>query len=596
MGYMQNILDELEMSGQSGSFAELEIQSAALGVTVANVSHPDQPLIYVNDKFLKITEYERSEVIGKNCRILQGGGTDQSARHRIKSTIAEHKPLNLTLLNYRRNGQEFWNSLSLIPARAKNSTDQFYVGLQFDASALISEHRLWAFLGDATAGDPTDSLQRMNFTDHVTGLLNRHAFFERLAERCNTSQGGILLVDIDAFRAVNDMHGHEVGDQVLSIVGRRIVRALRNGDIIARIAADQFAVLLRPGTSVTEESEVIAQRIARAISPPIVMEDCTCKIGCSIGIARFPDNGTGPSVIVRNAEMALHRAKNWGGGSVVMYESMFRKQQEERHKLALDLRQAIKDKEIEVHMQPQVRMSDGSLYGHEALARWPMPDGTWLPPGQFIPVAEDMGLIDMLGSYVVMRSFEFLRDYNAVAEQPTSIAINVSSDQMRDMAFASWIVAEIERFGIDPGHVTLELTENILIDRMLDDIMMNIAEVSKAGVKIALDDFGTGWASLSHLQRFPIDYIKIDRSFVIKLEGGNDAICRAVIDMAKTLGKKVVAEGIETQGQLDALRALGCDYGQGYLFGKATPPSEVAAWYDAEIGRVKALFKAPEPV
>jgi diguanylate cyclase (GGDEF)-like protein/PAS domain S-box-containing protein len=596
MGYMQNILDELEMNGQSGSFAELEIQSAALGVSVVNVSHPDQPLIYVNDKFLKITEYERSEVIGKNCRLLQGGGTDQSARHRISSAIAERKPLNLTLLNYRRNGQEFWNSLSLIPARAKNSTDQFYVGLQFDASALISEHRLWAFLGDATAGNPEDALQRLNFTDHVTGLLNRHAFFERLAERCNTSPGGILLVDIDAFRAVNDMHGHEVGDQVLSIVGRRIVRALRNGDIIARIAADQFAVLLRPGTSVTEESEVIAQRIARAISPPIVMEDCTCKIGCSIGIARFPDNGTGPSVIVRNAEMALHRAKNWGGGSVVMYESMFRKQQEERHKLALDLRQAIKDKQIEVHMQPQVRMSDGSLYGHEALARWPMPDGSWLPPGQFIPVAEDMGLIDMLGSYVVMRSFEFLRDYNAVAETPTSIAINVSSDQMRDMAFASWIVAEIERFGIDPKHVTLELTENILIDRMLDDIMTNIAEVSKAGVKIALDDFGTGWASLSHLQRFPIDYIKIDRSFVIKLEGGNDAICRAVIDMAKTLGKKVVAEGIETQAQLDALRALGCDYGQGYLFGKATAPSEVVAWYDTEIERVKALFKTPEPV
>jgi diguanylate cyclase (GGDEF)-like protein/PAS domain S-box-containing protein len=596
MGYMQNILDELEINGQYSSFAELEMKSAALGVTVANVSHPDQPLIYANNTFLNITEYERSEVIGNNCRILQGGGTDQSARHRIKSTIAEGKPLNLTLLNYRRNGQEFWNSLSLIPARSRNSSDQFYVGLQFDASALVSEHRLWAFLGDATAGNPEDALQRLNFTDHVTGLLNRHAFFERLAERCNTSQGGILLVDIDAFRAVNDMHGHEVGDQVLSIVGRRIVRALRNGDIIARIAADQFAVLLRPGTSVTEESEVIAQRIARAISPPIVMEDCTCKIGCSIGIARFPDNGTGPSVIVRNAEMALHRAKNWGGGSVVMYESMFRKQQEERHKLALDLRQAIKDKQIEVHMQPQVRMSDGSLYGHEALARWPMPDGSWLPPGQFIPVAEDMGLIDMLGSYVVMRSFEFLRDYNAVAEKPTSIAINVSSDQMRDMAFASWIVAEIERFGIDPKHVTLELTENILIDRMLDDIMMNIAEVSKAGVKIALDDFGTGWASLSHLQRFPIDYIKIDRSFVIKLEGGNDAICRAVIDMAKTLGKKVVAEGIETQDQLDALRALGCDYGQGYLFGKATPPSEVAAWYDAEIERVKALFKAPEPV
>jgi diguanylate cyclase (GGDEF)-like protein/PAS domain S-box-containing protein len=596
MGYMQNILDELEMNGQPGSFAELEIQSAALGVSVVNVSHPDQPLIYVNDKFLKITEYERSEVIGKNCRLLQGGGTDQSARHRISSAIAECKPLNLTLLNYRRNGQEFWNSLSLIPARAKNSTDQFYVGLQFDASALISEHRLWAFLGDATAGNPEDSLQRLNFTDHVTGLLNRHAFFERLAERCNTSPGGILLVDIDAFRAVNDMHGHEVGDQVLSIVGRRIVRALRNGDIIARIAADQFAVLLRPGTSVTEESEVIAQRIARAISPPIVMEDCTCKIGCSIGIARFPDNGTGPSVIVRNAEMALHRAKNWGGGSVVMYESMFRKQQEERHKLALDLRQAIKDKQIEVHMQPQVRMSDGSLYGHEALARWPMPDGSWLPPGQFIPVAEDMGLIDMLGSYVVMRSFEFLRDYNAVAETPTSIAINVSSDQMRDMAFASWIVAEIERFGIDPKHVTLELTENILIDRMLDDIMMNIAEVSKAGVKIALDDFGTGWASLSHLQRFPIDYIKIDRSFVIKLEGGNDAICRAVIDMAKTLGKQVVAEGIETQGQLESLRALGCDYGQGYLFGKATPPSDVAAWHIAETERVKALFKKPECV
>jgi diguanylate cyclase (GGDEF)-like protein/PAS domain S-box-containing protein len=590
MGYMENILGDLKVNGHPGSFAELESQSSALGVTVVNVTHPDQPLIHVNDTFLRITEYERSEVIGRNCRLLQGAGTDQSARHRIAAAIAEGNPLNLTLLNYRRNGQEFWNSLSLIPARSKFSDDQFYVGLQFDASAMVAEHRLWSFLKDATAGSPEDPLQRMSFTDQVTGLLNRHTFFARLADRCNTSPGGILLIDIDAFRAVNDVHGHEVGDQVLSIVGNRIARALRNGDLIARIAADQYAVLLRPGTSVTEEAESIAERVARAVTPPIVIEEATCKIGCSIGIARFPDNGTGPSVIVRNAEMALNRAKNWGGGSVVMYESIFRKQQEERHKLALDLRQAIRDKQIEVHMQPQIRMSDGSLYGHEALARWPMADGSWLPPGQFIPVAEDMGLIDMLGSYVVMRSFEFLRDYNATAETPTSIAINVSSDQMRDMAFASWIVAEMERFGLDPSHITLELTENILIDRMLDDIMMNITEVSKAGIRIALDDFGTGWASLSHLQKFPIDYIKIDRSFVIRLEEGEDAICRAVIDIAKTLGKKVVAEGIETQKQLDALRDLGCDYGQGYLFGKAMAAKGVQEWAVTEAPKVKALF------
>jgi EAL domain-containing protein (putative c-di-GMP-specific phosphodiesterase class I) len=316
----------------------------------------------------------------------------------------------------------------------------------------------------------------------------------------------------------------------------------------------------------------------------------TCKITSSIGIARFPDNGTGPSVIVRNAEMALHRAKNWGGGSVVMYDSMFRKQQEERHQIGQDLRQAIKDKKIEVHMQPQINMLDGSCYGHEALARWPRADGSWLSPGQFIPVAEDMGLIDMLGSYIVVRSFEFLRDYNATAKTPISISINVSADQMRDMAFASWIVVEIERFGLNPANITLELTENILIDRMLDDIMMNIKEVSAAGVKVALDDFGTGWASLSHLQRFPIDYIKIDRSFVIRLENGEDAICRAVINMAKTLNMKVVAEGIETPKQLEALRALGCDYAQGYLFGKAMPGSDVPAWEAAENDRIVALF------
>ncbi|MEL6876472.1 MAG: EAL domain-containing protein [Pseudomonadota bacterium] len=567
------------------NFAELQQQSAALGITVVNISNPDHPLIYVNDNFLRITEYERDEVIGQNCRFLQGAGTDQGARHRIGSAIAERRSLNLTIMNYRRNGQEFWNSLSLIPARSRAHDAEYYVGLQFDASAMLAEHRLLAFLKDATRQPDSDELHRLSFTDHVTGLLNRHTFFERLALRGTETPGAILLIDIDGFSNINDTFGHEFGDRVLKVAGQRISYALRNGDMVARIAADQFAVLLRPDTDVANEAEAISERVARSIAPPITLGETQCRVTASVGIARFPEDGVGASGIVRNAEMALHRAKNWGGGSVVMYELNFRREQTERHRIALELREALKEKRIQVHMQPQIHLETGELYGFEALVRWPQPDGSYRAPGEFVPIAEDMGLIDMLGSYVVIRSFEFISDYNSKAEKPVSVAINVSADQMRDMAFANWIVAEIGRFGINPELVTIELTENILIDRLLNDIMENIQELNRFGVRVALDDFGTGWASLSHLQRFPIDYIKIDRSFVTQLENGDDAICRAVIDIAETMGKGVIAEGVETKEQLAALQNLGCQYVQGFLFGKPMHCDEVPDWlanYEAE--------------
>ncbi|MEM7701913.1 MAG: EAL domain-containing protein [Pseudomonadota bacterium] len=575
---MQDILDDLLIEGPVGNFAELEQQSAALGITVVDISHPDQPLVYVNDNFLRMTEYDRSEVIGKNCRLLQGAGTDQGARHRISGAIAERRALNLTIMNYRRNGQEFWNSLSLLPARSRMEDAEYYVGLQFDASAMVAEHRLLAFLKDATGPSESEDLHRLSFTDHVTGLLNRQTFFERLGLRCTDSPGAILLIDLDDFSSINDNLGHHVGDRLLKIAGQRISHAMRNGDLVARVAADQFAVLLRSGTDVVNEAEVIAERVARSIMPPITIDEAQCRLSSSVGIARFPEDGVGASGIVRNAEMALQRAKNWGGGSVVTYEPIFRRQQTERHRIGLELREALKEKRIEVHMQPQIDLKTGDLYGFEALARWPLPDGSVRSPGEFVPIAEEMGLIDMLGSYIAIRSFEFMSNYNSIAEKPVAVAINVSADQMRDMAFANWIVAEIGRFEINPQLVTIELTENILIDRLLSDIMDNIEELNRSGVQVALDDFGTGWASLSHLQRFPIDCIKIDRSFVTQLENGQDAICRAVIDIASTMDKKVVAEGVETKTQLDALIAIGCDYVQGFLLGKPMRCEDVIDW------------------
>ncbi|MEM9500774.1 MAG: EAL domain-containing protein [Pseudomonadota bacterium] len=582
---VQHILDDLLIDGPMSNFAELEQQSTALGITVANISDPAQPLIFVNDNFLRITEYERDEVIGRNCRFLQGAGTDQGARHRIANAISERRALNLTIMNYRRNGQEFWNSLSLLPARSRMDEAEYYVGLQFDASAMLAEHRLLAFLKDATLQPDAEELHRLSFTDHVTGLLNRHTFFERLALRSTEAPGAILLIDVDGFSDINDNLGHEFGDRVLKVAGQRVSHSLRNGDMVARIAADQFGVLLKPDTNVIDEAEAIAERVARSITPPITLGDAQTRITASVGIARFPEDGVGASGIVRNAEMALQRAKNWGGGSVVMYEPIFRRQQTERHRIALDLREALKEKRIEVHMQPQINLQTGELYGFEALARWPLPDGTWRSPGEFVPIAEDMGLIDMLGSYVAIRSFEFISNYNSISEKPVSVAINVSADQMRDMAFANWIIAELGRFDIKPEFVTIELTENILIDRLLGDIMENIQELNRFGVRVALDDFGTGWASLSHLQRFPIDYIKIDRSFVTQLENDQSAICRAVIDIAGTMGKGVIAEGVETKKQLKVLQDMGCTYVQGFLFGKPMPCDDVFDWmanYEAE--------------
>jgi diguanylate cyclase (GGDEF)-like protein len=412
--------------------------------------------------------------------------------------------------------------------------------------------------------------------DPLTGLPNRRFFEERLGEYLgavsSTHQVAVLMLDLDGFKAVNDTHGHAVGDEALSEFARRISTIVRADAFLARVGGDEFTIIM-PKIDSLDDPTNLARRIAAAVAEPFVVEHVTAEFGVGIGIAIAPNDGVHADELVRRADRALYRAKAAGRSSVRFFEPEMDTHVERRIQIEQELRSVIASNGIVPHYQPLVSLGGNRIIGFEALARWKNGDSGFVAPGVFIPIAEETGLINALGDQLFRQAC-----LEAVA-WPASfvLAFNVSPVQLRDPTLGLRLLSIMGQTGFDPRRLEIEITESALVENV-EVAQTVINQLRQAGVRIALDDFGTGYATLSQLLSFHLDKIKIDRSFVSRIDQGEEqVIVRAILGLAKGFGLTTTAEGIEDAGQLAYLKANGCTEGQGYLFSKAIPAADIPA-------------------
>jgi diguanylate cyclase (GGDEF)-like protein len=413
--------------------------------------------------------------------------------------------------------------------------------------------------------------------DPLTGLPNRRFFAEKLDEylhgASDTQRLAVLMLDLDGFKTVNDTYGHATGDKALSEFARRVAILLRADSVLARIGGDEFAIIM-PKIGSLDDPTNLARRIAAAVAEPFVIDNSTAEFGVGVGIAIAPNDGTDPDELVKRADRALYRAKGAGPSSVRFFEHEMDAHVERRIQIEREFRSALACNTIVPHYQPLVSLDGDHIIGFEALARWESEGLGYIPPDVFIPIAEETGLIGVLGDQLFRRA---CLDAKAWPENFV-LAFNVSPIQLRDPTVGLRILSILGQTGFSPRRLEIEITESALV-KNTEVAQTVIDELRRAGVRIALDDFGTGYATLSQLLSFHLDKIKIDRSFVSLLDKSQDSlvIVRAILGLAKGFGLTTTAEGVEDAEQLACLKAIGCTEGQGYLFSKAVPAAEIPA-------------------
>jgi diguanylate cyclase (GGDEF)-like protein/PAS domain S-box-containing protein len=417
-------------------------------------------------------------------------------------------------------------------------------------------------------------LEALALHDTLTGLPNRRRLLERIEEaiaRARRHHGmiAVLFLDLDRFKIVNDSLGHDAGDQLLVMAAARIGSTIRDTDTLARLGGDEFVVLCEEVESVGEVTE-IAQRIAGALDAPFSVRGSEAFVTASIGIALWTGGAETPIDLLRNADTAMYRAKDGGRNRFEIFDEAMQAWAAARLDYESALRRAIGRDELRVHYQPIVHLQTGRIVGAEALVRWDRGELGLVAPGEFIALAEETGLIVPIGAWVLERACRDCAEWQAIAPD-VAVSVNLSPRQLASADLVRSVYETIEAADLDPRLVRLEITESVLMDdapRSLD----TLHALTESGVRLALDDFGTGYSSLTYLRRFPIDTLKIDQSFVRSLgDGGDTTIVRAIVDLAHALGLAVVAEGIDTETKLEALRAMGCEIGQGYLFARPEP-------------------------
>ncbi len=425
-------------------------------------------------------------------------------------------------------------------------------------------------------------LHYLAHVDPVTELPNRHEFNERLAfalaraDRQDTSVG-LLLLDLDNFKVVNDTLGHNCGDALLKMVAQRLMAILRESDIICRIGGDEFVVLVEPADAVSE-LEIVGRKILAALAPPFALDSHQLYVSASIGMSLYPVDARDAQTLTRSADTAMYHAKNKGKNCYAVFQPEMELRAQKRLLIEANLRRALGNNELYLHYQPQIDLRSGRIIGVEALARWTCPELGHMSPAEFIPVAEESGIIVALGGWVLQTACRQAAAWRAAGllDEIEHVAVNLSACQTREPALMDDIRAILAETALPVGLLELEITEGVLMENVHANVEL-MQRFQEAGIHLSIDDFGTGYSSMSYLKRFPIDQLKIDRSFVHDVPGDGVAIATAIIAMAHSLSLTVVAEGVETREQLEFLRRAGCDIMQGYYFARPMPVAELTA-------------------
>ncbi|MDH5393009.1 MAG: EAL domain-containing protein [Gammaproteobacteria bacterium] len=420
-------------------------------------------------------------------------------------------------------------------------------------------------------------LRQANY-DELTGLANRTLYFERLSSAIKMAkrrheQVAVLFIDLDDFKTINDTYGHITGDGLLKKASARLSAAIRDTDTVARIGGDEFIIVMHEVKS-SEDAAQVANKVLDSLSAVFILDSVRAFVSASIGISVYPNDADDVLSLHRNADVAMYQAKEKGKNNVQFFTSEMTSMLSERFQIAHDLRYALEENQFEVYFQPIVNI-DGSLYSAEALIRWHHPEKGFISPEKFIPVAEEIGMINDIGLWVLNESCQQLKCWHDMGFEKLRVSVNVSPQQIKSSLTRDVLISVIHKAQIMASRLTLEITENIIMDD-IDHAIIWMSEMREFGINISMDDFGTGYSSLSYLKRLPIDILKIDSSFIsgISVNEDDNLMIAAIIAMAKGLGLSLVAEGVENEQQLSYLKQLHCDYIQGYLFSKPLPSKD----------------------
>jgi diguanylate cyclase (GGDEF)-like protein len=426
-------------------------------------------------------------------------------------------------------------------------------------------------------------------SDALTGIANRTQLEESTARLLREGTTvSVLFIDLDGFKEVNDSRGHAAGDQVLLAVAERFQRSVRPGDLVARIGGDEFGVLLSAGPG---PARAVAERVRAALAVPVALDAGLATVHASVGLATSADPGEHTAgSLLRDADLAMYLAKAQGGNQVVAYSDGMAEAARRRAELQQDLALAVPAGQLEVHYQPTVRLADGRTTGFEALVRWHHPERGLVPPAEFVPLAEESGAITEIGRWVLRTALRQGAVWSATAPEPVRMAVNLSPRQLMDSEVVADVTAALHDTGFPAAQLTLEVTEGVLVEDV-DAVVGQLEQLRRLGVAIAIDDFGTGFAGLSYLRRLPADIIKIDRSFVVDLAAGGSSttLIASIVELARTLGLGVVAEGVETEEQRRALTDLHCGAAQGYLFARPQPADRCSPGAGHSVDRPAAV-------
>ncbi|HET6724646.1 MAG TPA: EAL domain-containing protein [Gammaproteobacteria bacterium] len=535
------------------------------------ITNPARAIIWANPSFTTMTGYSLQKALGRTLDIIDGGDdsdTDGGTSYSQAVAIARADGHWQGELRCRRNnGDRFASLVSVSAVRDEGDDIINYVDVLTDLSALKNYQSRVDFL---VSHDPLTRLPRRSLFEHdlLLAIEQAHADHEAL---------GIAVIGLDGFRMINDSLGHKAGDAVLHEVAARLAANLREVDTVARLSGDQFAVLL-PNAADADNIGLVINKLLKKLGEPFVVHGERLFLSASAGICCYPKDGRDAAVLTANADAAMYQAKFHGRNTYRFYDPGINRQVHERLRIANNLRQAAERSEFALHYQPCVNLQTGKLAGVEALLRWQHPKLGEILPDRFIGLAEDMGLISSLGKWVLRTACEQIIEWRHAGYELPRIAVNLSVAQFRQPDLIHSIQSVLEETGVQPSLLELEITESTLMDDPAAYRKI-IRKLNKLGVSFAIDDFGTGYSSLAYLRDLPVDCLKIDQSFVAGIPNDKEqmAITRAIINMARTLDKRIIAEGIETEAQLEFLRDQGCDEGQGFFISRPKPPEDIQA-------------------
>lgn len=560
-GVVMTITDitEKKESEQKLITAAKVFEAASEGIIITN---SENHIITVNAAFEKITGYSAIEVIGKSPKAISSGKHDDGFYQYMWQSIENTGKWQGEIWNRRKNGEIYPEWLSISCLTDKESDTNGYIGIFSDITKLV---------------DAQQTIQQQAHFDALTQLPNRHLFFDRLQQAMIQAKRqnkliGVMFIDLDGFKIINDSLGHSQGDIVIQKIAQRMVHVSRDSDTLARFGGDEFTCLI---ASMKSETDVIplVEKLLQEIEKPIKINDIELNVTASIGISIYPVNSEDAETLIQHADNAMYKAKSEGRNSYQFFTDKMHEQVLNHHRMSNDIKVAIKHNKFQVYYQPVIELKTQRIVGAEALIRWEHPIKGFISPEEFIPIAEDINLISEIGMFVLQKACQFMANLNKKLQQPLHIAINFSNQQFIHESCVENSLRIIDESEIGCKNVVIEITESLMVSYNKDYYIEQLNSLKKRGIQIAIDDFGTGYSSLSFLKKLPLDILKIDKSFIrdILSDKSDASLVATILDIATNFGLKVVAEGVELAEHADFLNKRDCLYAQGYYFSKPIP-------------------------